>query len=200
MRSLLMLAVLLFSIAMIPAPADAGGYHHVRGYYRSNGTYVQPHYQTNPDSSRANNWSTRGNVNPFTGEPGTKSEDSAVWTSRSEPRPAPARHRIGGRSRWHLSNTTVPVCRASGRFLQRAAWPFRSHRVAAGVQRDSHGRIARSSASRMRFLRSQGLTHTPSGCQVDHVVPLARGGSDTPGNMQLLCGEALSVKERTELK
>ena len=44
----------------------------VRGYYRSNGTYVQPHYRSNPDGNFGNNWSTYGNVNPYTGKTGTK--------------------------------------------------------------------------------------------------------------------------------
>lgn len=44
----------------------------VRGYYRSNGTYVRPHYRSNPDGIRSNNWSTRGNINPYTGKRGTK--------------------------------------------------------------------------------------------------------------------------------
>ena len=48
-----------------------GGSHAVRGHVTKNGTYVQPHRQTNPDSSRLNNWSTRGNVNPYTGKAGT---------------------------------------------------------------------------------------------------------------------------------
>jgi hypothetical protein len=42
----------------------------VRGYIRKDGTYVPPHYRTSPDGSKANNWSTKGNVNPFTGKPG----------------------------------------------------------------------------------------------------------------------------------
>jgi hypothetical protein len=42
----------------------------VRGYYRGNGTYVQPHYRSDPDSSRWNNWSTKGNYNPYTGKKG----------------------------------------------------------------------------------------------------------------------------------
>ena len=44
----------------------------VRGYYRSNGTYVKPHMRSNPDGNFNNNWSTLGNVNPYTGNPGTK--------------------------------------------------------------------------------------------------------------------------------
>lgn len=40
----------------------------VRGYYRKDGTYVQPHYRSNPDSSPYNNWSYPGNVNPYTGK------------------------------------------------------------------------------------------------------------------------------------
>jgi hypothetical protein len=52
--------------------ASAQGSHYVQGYTRSNGTYVPPHYQTNPDSTRANNYSTEGNVNPYTGQAGTK--------------------------------------------------------------------------------------------------------------------------------
>jgi hypothetical protein len=51
------------------------GYHYVSAYTRHNGTVVQGHYQTNPNGTRNDNWSTRGNVNPFTGEPGTKPGD-----------------------------------------------------------------------------------------------------------------------------
>lgn len=46
---------------------NAQGYHYVRPYCRSNGTFVPYHYQTNPDGIRSNNWSYPGNVNPFTG-------------------------------------------------------------------------------------------------------------------------------------
>jgi len=43
---------------------------HVRGYTRKDGTYVEPHMRSNADSSRFNNFSTRGNTNPYTGESG----------------------------------------------------------------------------------------------------------------------------------
>lgn len=42
----------------------------VKGYYRSNGTYVQPHHRTSPDKSIWNNYSTKGNINPYTGRKG----------------------------------------------------------------------------------------------------------------------------------
>lgn len=48
----------------------AGVYH--QGYTTQNGTYVQPHYQSAPNSTQYDNWSTRGNVNPYTGQVGTR--------------------------------------------------------------------------------------------------------------------------------
>ena len=42
----------------------------VKGYYRKDGTYVQPHYRTAPNSTINDNWSTKGNVNPYTGKKG----------------------------------------------------------------------------------------------------------------------------------
>ncbi len=48
-------------------------YQRVSGYTRRNGTYVAPHYRSNSDGIRSNNWSSSGNVNPFTGKRGYKS-------------------------------------------------------------------------------------------------------------------------------
>lgn len=42
----------------------------VRGYYRSSGAYVQPHYRSSPDGNFYNNWSSQGNYNPYTGQQG----------------------------------------------------------------------------------------------------------------------------------
>jgi hypothetical protein len=45
----------------------------VRGYFKkSSGTYVMPHYRSNTDSRFYNNYSTKGNYNPYTGKAGTK--------------------------------------------------------------------------------------------------------------------------------
>ncbi|MCF6271378.1 MAG: hypothetical protein L3J41_16830 [Melioribacteraceae bacterium] len=61
--------VLLISIQILFAQTNPS---HVRvsGYYRSNGTYVQPYFRTAPNSTNRDNFSTRGNVNPYTGKPG----------------------------------------------------------------------------------------------------------------------------------
>ncbi len=45
---------------------------YVKGYDREDGTYVRPHYRSAPDGNFYNNWSTKGNINPYTGKPGTK--------------------------------------------------------------------------------------------------------------------------------
>ncbi len=47
--------------------------HSVNGYTTKKGTVVAPHRQTDPNSTKKDNWSTKGNVNPITGKAGTKS-------------------------------------------------------------------------------------------------------------------------------
>lgn len=42
----------------------------VNGYMRRDGTYVQPHYRSNPDGWGYNNYSTPPNINPYTGQGG----------------------------------------------------------------------------------------------------------------------------------
>lgn len=50
----------------------AQGHKKIRGYSKSNGTYVQSHHRTNQNSTISDNWSTKPNVNPFTGKVGKK--------------------------------------------------------------------------------------------------------------------------------
>ncbi len=61
-------AVIVGSLLTVGSVAEAATY--VRGHYRSNGSYVQPHYRSYQDNSFNNNWSTRGNYNPYTGSRG----------------------------------------------------------------------------------------------------------------------------------
>ena len=53
------------------SPYESSGQHEVQGYTNQRGTYVEPHMQTNPNTTRSDNWSTQGNVNPYTGQAGT---------------------------------------------------------------------------------------------------------------------------------
>jgi hypothetical protein len=46
--------------------------HQVEGYVRRDGTYVAPHMQTNPNRTQTDNFGTRGNYNPYTGQYGTR--------------------------------------------------------------------------------------------------------------------------------
>lgn len=63
-------------VVLASAPALAQSQTHVRGYTRSDGTYVQPHYRTAPNTTRNDNWTTQGNVNPYTGQEGARPRDN----------------------------------------------------------------------------------------------------------------------------
>jgi hypothetical protein len=65
-----MKAVFALALAVASSTALADNYH--RGYTRSDGTYVQPHHQTQSDRNPYNNYSTQGNTNPYTGQAGTR--------------------------------------------------------------------------------------------------------------------------------
>ncbi len=70
MKKLIILALVVLSIITFLTRAYADVW--VRGYYRNNGTYVAPHYRSNPDGNCRNNWSTYPNINPYTGRRGYK--------------------------------------------------------------------------------------------------------------------------------
>ncbi len=45
------------------------------GYQKSNGTYVQGHYKTESNTTNLDNFSTQGNINPYTLQSGTRVQD-----------------------------------------------------------------------------------------------------------------------------
>ena len=45
------------------------------GYVRTDGTFVEPHYNTVSNNTNLDNFSTVGNTNPYTGETGTRARD-----------------------------------------------------------------------------------------------------------------------------
>ena len=75
------------AVAAISLPAAVSAQVYVQGYTKKDGTYVAPHYRSNPDSNPFNNYSTKGNVNPYTGQPGTKNPygSSGSYGSSSNP-------------------------------------------------------------------------------------------------------------------
>lgn len=62
------IALALAAAFATPVMAD----EYVSGYTRSDGTYVEPHYRSSPNSVQTDNYSTRGNSNPYTGQQGTQ--------------------------------------------------------------------------------------------------------------------------------
>jgi hypothetical protein len=80
-----MKAVLLAVMTMmISIPADAAGSHSKKGYVKKDGTYVAPSHATNPNRSKADNYSSKGNTNPYTGKEGAKDPNAPAKKSKSK--------------------------------------------------------------------------------------------------------------------
>src|SRR5574344_1553355 len=62
----LILTVILFSQCFMIANAE-----YVGGYVRQDGTIVSPYNRTSSDNTTINNYSTRGNINPYNGNRGS---------------------------------------------------------------------------------------------------------------------------------
>ncbi|NDG67347.1 MAG: hypothetical protein EBY23_10660 [Actinobacteria bacterium] len=46
--------------------------HSIKGHTTKDGKYVAPSHATNPNGTKTDNYSQKGNVNPYTGKEGTK--------------------------------------------------------------------------------------------------------------------------------
>ena len=62
------LVALLYSL---PAISDT----YVNGYCRKDGTCVQGYFRSSPNSTTIDNYSSRGNANPYTGKEGSRAND-----------------------------------------------------------------------------------------------------------------------------
>ena len=87
------------------------------------------------------------------------------------------------------SNYTIPHSNSS---------THHSSNYVYGVQRDSHGRIKRSEASKREFMKKTGYPKGRPGYVVDHIKPLKKGGCDCPSNMQWQTKEAAKAKDKWE--
>ena len=61
--------LLIVSFLLLASTLAFAGY--VQGYTRKDGTYVQGHYRSDPNSTVKDNYSYKGNDNPYTGKKGT---------------------------------------------------------------------------------------------------------------------------------
>jgi hypothetical protein len=57
---------------------------------------------------------------------------------------------------------------------------------AGAFERDKRGQIRRNGWAVTEFKRMTGCPQRRPGYEVDHIMPLARGGADKPSNMQWL--------------
>jgi hypothetical protein len=64
--------IAVFGISLVLLTGTVFADQYVNGYYKKDGTYVQPHYRSSPDSSYNNNWSVSPNTNPYSGQQGTR--------------------------------------------------------------------------------------------------------------------------------
>jgi hypothetical protein len=77
-------------------------------------------------------------------------------------------------------------------------------KAAPGVHRDSHGKIARDPRQTNAFKKQHPCPSTGKssgscpGYVIDHVIPLKRGGADSPSNMQWQTEGAAKQKDKWE--
>lgn len=63
-------SIILAAVALIATPAIARTVS-VKPHVTKQGVYVTPSYRTSPDNTKINNYSSKPNVNPYTGKKGT---------------------------------------------------------------------------------------------------------------------------------
>ena len=183
-----------FIVAFVAQVAWAGGHGsrggsvHVRGYYRSNGTYVHAYNRAAPGTSV----SVAPLSIPSTHVPRVLTPSATVPSTFGQPGIASIPRAIP---------RAIPVVPAASStkttrsFYSGSSPTFSS---SLGVQRDFHGRIQRSEAAKHDFMRTTGYPHGRPGYVVDHIVPLKRGGCDCPSNMQWQTIQEAKAKDKRE--
>ncbi|MBI2448625.1 hypothetical protein HYV44_03690 [Candidatus Microgenomates bacterium] len=68
----IVLGLFILTIGIFAVPNSASAYVRVKGYSTKRGTYVMPYYKTKSDKKKFNNFSSKGNFNPFTSKKGYK--------------------------------------------------------------------------------------------------------------------------------
>jgi hypothetical protein len=72
----LLIILSLVALAGFASAQTNPSYRYQSGYYKpSTGTYVRPHFKTNINGTNGDNYSTKGNINPWTGIRGGRARD-----------------------------------------------------------------------------------------------------------------------------
>lgn len=69
---------LFFTLAFVSLSALSFSQTYVSGYYKADGTYVKGHVRSNRNATNHDNYSTRSNINPYTGTIGSRAKDYSV--------------------------------------------------------------------------------------------------------------------------
>lgn len=64
--------IYMFLLSIVACNQNVFADVNVDSYFKSDGTYVKKHYRSDPDGEFNNNWTTKPNVNPYTGKRGTR--------------------------------------------------------------------------------------------------------------------------------
>lgn len=91
-------ALLATALAFSSGITIADNFTH--GYTRHDGTYVQPHMKSEQNQYKFDNYSSRGNINPYTGSAGTHRNEFSNPPSFNKNYGNPSYgHSSGGRTR-----------------------------------------------------------------------------------------------------
>jgi hypothetical protein len=165
---------------------------HVKGYYKKDGTYVQPHTRALPGHASTNSGST---------STGSSSTSSAGGNSNSGSSSGSSTSSTARRSRPYASVIDLP----REPVYYRRGYMANGYKPHYTVRVSQDGKIKRSSGARAAFVRqnpcpSTGRTRGACpGYVVDHVAALACGGADHPSNMQWQSAAAAKAKDANEL-
>ncbi len=174
MPRIMLLLLALWAASVMPALAQ-----HVKGYTRSDGTYVQGYERRDRGVAKVSNYSQREGQGAASG---VRSSSALMPVKKEHLDPAA------------YKGAKVMTTSASPRF-QAASVP--------GVKRDHHGKIARSQTAKNDFKATHPCpsTHKSGACPgyvIDHIMALKRGGADDPSNMQWQTIAAAKAKDRWE--
>jgi len=61
-----LVSVSLISTLIIFLAVEVSAQVYVPGYHKNDGTFVKPYFRSQSDGDTSNNWSTKGNMNPYT--------------------------------------------------------------------------------------------------------------------------------------